>query len=309
MLRISRLRQVLAIHDLGSFARAADRLGIAQSSLSKSIARLEDELKVTLIERSSRGSRLTPSGQLVAERARRLIEETESLRVDLTLIAGGQPSRVRIGIASALNSGFLPRFALAAAETLPEVRLQFEIAPSHRLMQLLETRQVDLVFAGRTSGASDPQLDLVDVFTTTLAVAAAPHHPLARMNQVSLDDLREHRTCGLLPAHATALGEPEWVSFYQSNCFDAVLPIVAAGHAVLIAPWFVLRPHIEAGALAEVPCDWAAELTYSAITNRGVAETVAIKALINAARKCADGLARDTDRGVGSGGETAARGH
>ena len=286
---LDRMRQVLAIHDLGSFAKAADRLGIAQSSLSKSIARFEDELKVELIERSSRGSRLTPAGELVAERARRLIEETESLRRDVTLIAGGQPSRVRIGIASALNSGFLPRFALAAAEALPDVRLHFEIAPSHRLMQLLETRQTDVVFAGRPPVAGEPQHDLVDIFTATSVLAAAPGHPLARMNKVTVENLREHRTCGFLPAHAKALGmgEPGWVSFYEANCFDAVLPIVAAGHAVLVAPLFVVRPHVEAGALAVLPCDLAFEITYSAITNRGVAETVAIKHLINAARRCA----------------------
>jgi DNA-binding transcriptional LysR family regulator len=291
MLRISRMRQVLAIHDLGSFAKAAERLGIAQSSLSKSIARLEDELKITLIERSPRGSRLTPGGELFAERARHLIEETERLHTDLMLIAGGQPSRVRIGIASALGSSFLARFAPAAAEALPDVRLNFEIAPSPRLMQLLETRKADLVLAGRPT-ASNAQLDLVDVFTTTSVVVAAPHHPLARMNQVSVDDLREHRTCGLLPAHAKALGmgEPEWVSFYESNCFDALLPIVAAGHAALIAPMFVVRSHIDAGVVAAVPCNWSINLTYSAITNRGVAESVAINELTAAARWCARDL-------------------
>jgi DNA-binding transcriptional LysR family regulator len=292
LLSISRIQQVLAIHDLGSFAKAADRLGIAQSSLSKSVARLEDELQIRLIERSSRGSRLTPAGELVAERARQLVEQTESLEVDLTLIARGQPSSVRIGIASALNSGFLPRFAVAAAKTLPQVRLHFEIAPSHRLLQLLETRQVDLVFAGRVPGAGRSHLDVVDVFTTTTVVAAAPHHPLARLNKVSLDDLREHRTCGLLQAHGKALGlgEAEWVSFYESNCFDALLPIVAAGHAALIAPMFVARPHIESGALAALPCDWSIELNYSAMTNRGVAETAAVRDLIRAARRCAGDL-------------------
>jgi DNA-binding transcriptional LysR family regulator len=292
MIRISRMRQVLAIHDLGSFAKAAERLGIAQSSLSKSIARLEDELKIALVERSPRGSRLTPGGELFAERARHLIEETERLRTDLTLIAGGQPSRVRIGIASALSNGFLARFAHAAAEALPDVRLNFEIAPSHRLMQLLETRQADLVFAGRMPGASISQFDLVDVFTATSVVVAAPHHPLGRLNKVSVDDLREHRTCGLLPAHAKSLGlgEGARVSFYESNCFEALLPIVAAGHAALIAPAFVVRPHIEAGVLVALPCDWAIDLTYSAITNRGVAASVAIKDLIDAARRCAGHL-------------------
>jgi DNA-binding transcriptional LysR family regulator len=292
MLRISRMRQVLAIHDHGSFAKAAARLGVAQSSLSKSIARLEDELELKLIERSSRGSRLTAAGELVAERARRLIDETESLRRDLKLIAGGGPSQVGIGIASALGSGFLPRFALAAAEALPDARLHFELAPSHRLMQLLERRKVDLVFAARPPGVGNLKLDVVDVFAAALVVVAAPGHPLTRMNRVSIDDLREHRFCGLLPAHAQALGisNSEWMSFYQSNCFDAVLPLVAAGRATLMAPLFVVRPQIEAGALTALPCDWTFESTYAAIANRGVAKTSAIRRLVDAACSCAADL-------------------
>ena len=292
MLRISRMRQVLAIHDLGSFAKAAARLGVAQSSLSKSIARLEDELELKLVERSSRGSRLTSAGELVAERARRLIAETESLQRDLKLIAGGGPSQIGIGIASALSVGFLPRFALAAAEALPDIRLNFEVAPSHRLMQLLEGRQVDLVFAGRQPGAVDPKLDLVEVFATTLVVVAAPGHPLTRMNSISIEDLREHRFCGLLPMHAQALGisDPEWMSFYQSNCFDAVLPLVSAGRATLMAPLFVVRTQIEAGALTALPFDRTFESTYSAITNRGVAKTSAMRRLIDAAQSCAADL-------------------
>ncbi|HEX3406706.1 MAG TPA: LysR family transcriptional regulator, partial [Caulobacteraceae bacterium] len=211
MLRISRLRQVLAIHDQGSFARAAEHLGVAQSSLSKSVARLEDELKIKLIERTSRGSRVTAAGQMVAERARRLIEDSEGLRRDLTLIARAKPSQVKLGIASALNTGFLPRFALAAAETMPEVRLHFEICPSHRLMQLLEKRELDLVFAGHSPGERNAELDVAHVLTTGSVVVAAAGHPLTRLNKVSLDDLREHRFCGLLHGHSSARGvdEPE----------------------------------------------------------------------------------------------------
>jgi DNA-binding transcriptional LysR family regulator len=292
MLRISRLRQVLAIHDEGSFAKAAEHLGVAQSSLSKSVARLEDELKIQLIERSSRGSRLTSAGELLAERARRLIDDSESLRKDLMLIAGGQPSQIRIGIASALNSGFLPLFALAAAETLPEIRLQFEVLTSRRLMQLLQKRELDLVFAGHPPQEREARLDVAPVFTTGTVVAAAPGHPLTGMDEVALDDLRKHRCCGMLNGQARMLGlaEQEGMSFYQSNCFDAVLPIVTAGHAVLIAPAFVVRRQLEAGTLVALPCDWTVDVAYSAMTNRGVAETAAIQALIGAARGCAADL-------------------
>jgi DNA-binding transcriptional LysR family regulator len=289
MLRISRLRQVLAIHEEGSFAKAAERLGVAQSSLSKSIARLEDELEIKLVSRSSSGSRLTPGGELLAERGRRLLEESESLRKDLMLIAGARPSQIRIGVASALHNGFLPRFAVAAVESVPGARLHFEVVPSHRLMQLLDKRELDLVFAGHPPEERNAELDTEHVFTTVSVVVAAPRHPLAQANRVTLDDLREYASCGLLHGHAKALGisEPEGRQFYQSNCFDAVVPIVCAGHAVLIVPSFVVRQQLEAGTLVALRCDWAVDVAYSAMTNRGVIETSAIQALIGAARTCA----------------------
>lgn len=289
-MRISRMRQVMAIHDCGSFAKAAERLGVAQSSLSKSIARFEDELGVTLIERSSRGSRLTPAGRLLGERARALVEETERLRRDVTLMAGGRPSEVRIGVASALTRGFLPRFTLAAAEAMPDIGLDFEVSPSERLLQLLEGRRVDLVFAGRPRAAVPSGFDFVDVLTAGSVLAVAPGHPLARLNRITLEDLSQHRLCGLAPAHAKAIGAGALVSHYRSNSFTAMLPIVLAGHAAVFAPSFVIGSHVEAGELVVRPCDLDLQLTYSAITNRGAGAIAAIRQLVNVARRCADDL-------------------
>ena len=75
-LDIRDMRQILAITQYGSFAKAAEALGVAQPSLSKSIARLEDKLKVKLFDRSALGSALTPIGELIVERAARIVTES-----------------------------------------------------------------------------------------------------------------------------------------------------------------------------------------------------------------------------------------
>src|SRR4249920_3922412 len=102
------MRQVIAIHETGSLAKAADRLGLAQASLSKSLARLEDELGVRIFERSSTGSRPTLAGTLIVERAKHLIDATEHLQRDVSLLAGGETKELAIGAAIALSSQFLP---------------------------------------------------------------------------------------------------------------------------------------------------------------------------------------------------------
>ena len=61
------------MRDHGSFAKAAAALNMAQPALSKSIARIEDELRLTIFTRSSTGSELTPMGEMIAERAERVM--------------------------------------------------------------------------------------------------------------------------------------------------------------------------------------------------------------------------------------------
>ena len=74
---IRNMRHLLAVREHGSFAKAAQVLQISQPSLSASISRLEDRLKVKLFERSAAGSFITPVGEFVAERASRVIAEVD----------------------------------------------------------------------------------------------------------------------------------------------------------------------------------------------------------------------------------------
>ena len=87
---IRSLQQVIAVRKHGSFAKAADALGVSQPNLSKSIARLEDELKLKIFDRTARGSALTPIGELIVERADAVIAETRDLARDAALLAGGE---------------------------------------------------------------------------------------------------------------------------------------------------------------------------------------------------------------------------
>lgn len=89
---IRHLRQILAIRDHGSFARAAEALHVAQPALSKSVAKIERELGVTIFTRTSTGSALTPMGEMIADRAERLMAATENLARDAALAAGGAPA-------------------------------------------------------------------------------------------------------------------------------------------------------------------------------------------------------------------------
>jgi DNA-binding transcriptional LysR family regulator len=74
---------------------------MAQPALSKSIAKVEDELRLTIFTRTSTGSELTPMGEMIAERAERVMAATENLARDAALVAGGDAGAVRLGIGTA----------------------------------------------------------------------------------------------------------------------------------------------------------------------------------------------------------------
>ena len=130
---VRHMRQVLAIHRHGSFVKAAEEVGVAQPTLSKSIARLEDELGLKLFDRSGVGAKVTPMGALLVQRAKSIIAEAERLSRDIELVAAGQIGEARIGIGPALRRTFLPRFVGTLAARHPALRLHLSVDSRDRL--------------------------------------------------------------------------------------------------------------------------------------------------------------------------------
>src|SRR3954468_21319354 len=145
---IRSLQQVIAVTKYGSFAKAAEALGVSQPNLSKSVARLEDELKLKLFDRTAKGSSLTPIGELIIERADAVIAETRDLARDAALLAGGETGVVRLGGTTSLMAPLMTPLMQQVAQRHPNLRVHAEVAASTRLLPLLDARELDVVFTG-----------------------------------------------------------------------------------------------------------------------------------------------------------------
>ena len=97
MLDLQRLQTFRKVATLRSFSAAALELSYTQSSVSESVATLERELGVTLLDRSSRPVRLTPSGELVLAHAETLLTEATAIQTDLAALTRGDVGRLRLG--------------------------------------------------------------------------------------------------------------------------------------------------------------------------------------------------------------------
>lgn len=270
---IRHLRQILAIRDHGSFAKAADALHMAQPALSKSMAKLEDELHLTIFTRTSTGSQLTPMGEMIAERAERVMAATRNLARDAALIAGGDAGAVRLGVGTLLKNTLLPRLLLKIVEEHPRLRLEIEFGAPNRLLPLVQSRELDLVLCG----ASPPgALAYVEALRAEVIFVAAPTHPFASERGISIDRLAELPCAGPNTPGSTVsvfLGRPsdtKTLDAYTANDYDALMPLVLAGHAALMAPALFVQQALRAGALVRLDVSWTATTSWGCYTTQAV---------------------------------------
>lgn len=186
LVELRQLRYFEAIVRQGGFTRAAEHLHIAQPALSAQIKRLEGELGVTLLARTSRSVRLTRAGELFLVRARRILAEVEAARDEVTSMASVLQGRVTLGFTAVLGPFDLPQALSRFHTRYPEVSLTLHSGLIGELIAELDSGAADLVlgpihadlpsrFSGR--GMFAEQLVLIS------SVDRAPITDLAELSQ------------------------------------------------------------------------------------------------------------------------------
>jgi DNA-binding transcriptional LysR family regulator len=150
------LRTFLAVTDARSFTRAADRLGLRQSTVSQHVRRLEREVGRTLFDRDTHTVELTPDGQAMIGFARRMVEVDQDAR---SFFAASQlRGRVRFGVSEDFAVTRLPEVLHQFRRTHPQVDLELVVELSGVLHERLAARSLDLILAKRMPGQSHGEL-------------------------------------------------------------------------------------------------------------------------------------------------------
>lgn len=174
----------------GGFTRAAEQLHVAQPAVSAQIRRLEAELGVELLARTTRRVTLTHAGELLLTHARRVLNELDAARADLNELAGVLRGRVRIGDIEALAPFDLPG-ALAAFHTrYPSVELSLRSGHLQELLDGLDANRLDLAFGPLPADLPD-RFSTQELFSEELVLITAVSHPNARQRDLSLSAVRD----------------------------------------------------------------------------------------------------------------------
>lgn len=151
---IRQLRYFISIVDYGSLGKAAEKLYVAQPSLSQQIARLEQELGVPLLVRSSQGVKPTGAGQAMYRHARLVLHQMEQLRQDVKEGVGAEAGTVAVGFPTTMVSMLAMPLFERVRERYPGIRLQFFESMSGYISELLANGRLDLAILFRDSNTT-----------------------------------------------------------------------------------------------------------------------------------------------------------
>jgi DNA-binding transcriptional LysR family regulator len=271
------------------FGRAAARLHIAQPSLSQQIRRLEQQLGVTLLDRTSRRVALTPAGRVLLTEGGRLLAEAQRV-VRITQAAGSE--QLTIGFYGSAAGTLLPHVLRAFSANHPGVRISVRELLLGRLDDIVGGK-VDVAFTRLGSGQAELEVDVIA--REPRLVALPSEHPLAARGSLTFSDLREESfiTNPVVPKP----GSPErWLAEQRRHglpgriaaeaaSVQEILTLVATGCGISLVPASVARHYPRADVVYVEVTDAEPALVSLAWHSRHVRPTV--EAFIRTAREVA----------------------
>lgn len=192
---LDQLRYFVALANEQHFTRAAEKCNIAQPPFSRSIAKLEQSLKTTLVIRKTRSVELTQAGILFAERANQILSMLDDAVISIHTEQIGQ-SRLRLGMLEYAFTVLGPQFMEAFSSTHPTVQLKPVDLPPEHLTFSVTHGNVDLQFAALSERDRLPvRLGLreVVIITEPIAILVDANHTLAQKTEISILELAAER--------------------------------------------------------------------------------------------------------------------
>lgn len=277
---LQQLRYLLAVNRTLNFSKAADEMFISQPTLSHQIKKLEDELGVRLITRTTRSVAMTDVGRAVAEQAEQVIEATNRI-IDITNEEKRSKSdRLNIGILAVYSQ---PNISLILAEfqslhMAQTVSLHFSW--SRDLIERLRRKKTDIIITNLNEALlSEEELKLFDVhifLRDRMNVIVSERHPLAKQQYVSLEDIT-HNTLFLTGTASSAynflsdafrragLSLP---TFNDCTSIMSVLPFVASGQGITVLSTHVANAYMR-GNVKMIPIEPEIPTSTAIVTLKG----------------------------------------
>lgn len=244
------LRYLVALAEHRHFGRAAEASFVSQPTLSTQIKKLEDELEVSLVERTPRKVLLTEVGKEIAQRAREVLNEVDQIKAVARRTRDPESGTVRLGIFPTLGPYLLPH-------VVPRIRARFP-----RLELLLVEEKTEVVLRQLREGRldagilalpiHDDQLHTEFLFEEQFVLAVPAQHGLAKRTALKMDDLSDESLLLLEEGHCLRdqaldvchLAGASEKSGFRATSLETLRQMVAANVGITLLPSLAVQPPI-----------------------------------------------------------------
>jgi DNA-binding transcriptional LysR family regulator len=263
-MNLRHLEHWLALADTGSFSRAAEKLHITQSALSRSIQALEEDLGGPLVDRVGKKNELTPLGRSVLERARRIVHEAQELKQGAALLQQGGLGALRVGLGSGPGAMLMTPWLVYMAKHHPTVQVTVSRGSTALQLTQLRERQLDALVVDVRRVEAAPDLKMTQVVEMRAGFVCRQGHPLLKRAAKGLpfDALLSfpiasielsQEVARLLVDHYGPQANPAQMTTLQCEDIASLLDVVGQTDAIYLGILGAAREGLAQGRLVELP--------------------------------------------------------
>ncbi len=168
--------------------QSAEKLLISQSALSRSIARLEDELGVPLFERQGRAIHLNAYGVIFLRRVEKMIQEYVEAKQEIQDLIQPHTGTISLGFLHTLSTNIIPDMISQFRDSYPETHFRLSQGASHVMLEQLYNGQIDLCFIAPNE--KNDQVGWMKLWEEELFAVVPKNHRLAKKNSITLEELK-----------------------------------------------------------------------------------------------------------------------
>ena len=246
-MNLQELRYFAAVVEFRHFGRAAESCNVSQPTLSSQIRKLEEELGVTLLERTNKRVDVTPVGRQILEHARRALAETGQIEAVARAARDPLVGALRLGVIPTLAPYLLPLILGPLRKAYPGLTIELWEDQTRLLVEGLRSHRLDAALVASSLGTHE--IAEVPLFAEPLLAVLSPGHALAKEKTVDEPDLAKDLLVmadgHCLANHSLAAcgAKAGLQSAMQAATLETLVNLVAAGYGTtlipaLAVPWF-----------------------------------------------------------------------
>lgn len=244
------LKYIIAVAETCHFGKASERCFVSQPTLSGQIKKLEEELGVTIFERTKRSVELTPTGAEIVDHARKVIEQADAIEQLARAHQDPLAGPLRVGIIPTISPYLIPLILTPLKKHYPRLKLVLTEDVTERLLQRLHSHELDVAIIATPVDPSD--LATIQLFDEPFWLAHPRNHQLYTKDEITRDDLEELNLLLLSDGHCLAQqvmdvcklpGRPhdDEMGDLQASSLETLLQLVGAGYGCTLVPALAIR--------------------------------------------------------------------